>query len=121
LKRLLSTIQLCRGIALFCAAIAYVQAAPLESKQTIALPGVEGRIDHFAFDPGTERLFVCALGNNTVEVVDLRKGERIHSITGLGAPQGVTYVPGLDRILVANDNGGICKIFDGKSFQELEN
>jgi DNA-binding beta-propeller fold protein YncE len=119
LRRLLSTIQLCRGIALSCAAIAYVQAAPLESKQTIALPGVEGRIDHFAFDPGTERLFVCALGNNTVEVVDLRKGERIHSITGLGAPQGVTYVPGLDRILVANDNGGICKIFDGKSFQEL--
>jgi DNA-binding beta-propeller fold protein YncE len=119
LRRLLSTIQLCRGIALFCAAITYVQAAPLESKQTIALPGVEGRIDHFAFDPGTERLFVCALGNNTVEVVDLRKGERIHSITGLGTPQGVTYVPGLDRILVANDNGGICKIFDGKSFQKL--
>jgi DNA-binding beta-propeller fold protein YncE len=94
--------------------------AALQLKQTIRLPGVEGRIDHFAFDPTGQRLFVCALGNNSVEVVDLRKGERIHSITGLGSPQGVAYVPGLDRLLVANDNSGICKIFDGKSFQQLD-
>ena len=93
--------------------------SPLRLKQTITLPGVEGRIDHFAFDAAGERLFVCALGNNSVEVVDLRKGKRVHSITGLGSPQGVAYIPGLDRVLVANDNGGICKIFDGKSFQQL--
>ena len=80
---------------------------------------MEGRIDHFAFDPASGRLFVCALGNNSVEVVDLRKGERIHSITGLGTPQGVAYVPELDHLLVANDEGGICKIFDGKSFQQI--
>jgi len=51
--------------------------------------------------------------------VDARKGERIHSITGLGSPQGVAYVPDGDRILVANDRGGICSIYDGKSFQQL--
>ena len=83
------------------------------------MPGVEGRIDHFASDPSGQRLFVCALGNNTVEVIDLRKGERIHSITGLGAPQGIAYVPDLNRLFVANDKGGICKIYDGKSFQLL--
>jgi DNA-binding beta-propeller fold protein YncE len=91
----------------------------LRLKQTIPLPGVEGRIDHFAFDTAGERLFVCALGNNSVEVLDLPKGERIHSITGLGAPQGIAYIPKLDRILVANDTGGVCKIYDGKSFQEI--
>jgi DNA-binding beta-propeller fold protein YncE len=112
------------GIAalLSCSIAAAVWAqgsAALQLKQTIPLPGVEGRIDHFAFDPVAERLFVCALGNNTVEVVDLRKGERIRSITGLGSPQGVAYVAGLDRLLVANDNGGICKVFDGKSFKQL--
>ena len=112
------------GIAalLYCSIAAAVWAqgsATLQLKQTIPLPGVEGRIDHFAFDPAAERLFVCALGNNSVEVVDLRKGERIHSITALGSPQGVAYIPGLDRLLVANDNHGICKIFDGKSFQQL--
>ena len=109
-------------MALCCTGIATVaaqSAAPLKLEQTIPLSGVEGRIDHFAFDPAGERLFVCALGNNTVEVIDLRKGERVHSITGLGAPQGVAYVPELDRVFVANDKGGICRIYDGKSFQPV--
>src|SRR5437764_12675592 len=88
-------------------------------KQTISLPGVEGRIDHLALDTPGERLFVCALGNNTLEVLDLRKGERIHSITGLGAPQGIAYIPELNRIFVANDKGGILKIYDAKSLQTV--
>ena len=105
----------CAGIV----TVAAQSAAPLKLKQTIPLSGVEGRIDHFAFDLAGERLFVCALGNNTVEVLDLRKGDRIHSITGLGAPQGVAYAPEFDRIFVANDKGGICRIYDGKSFQAV--
>jgi DNA-binding beta-propeller fold protein YncE len=99
--------------------LAAQSAAPLKLKQTFPLSGVEGRIDHFAFDSAGERLFVCALGNNTVEVLDLRKGERIHSITGLGAPQGVAYIPELNRIFIANDKAGICKMYDGKSFQQI--
>jgi DNA-binding beta-propeller fold protein YncE len=93
--------------------------APLELKQTIALRAVEGRIDHLTYDPAGERLFVCALGNNTVEVVDLRKGERIHSITGLGSPQGILYTSDPDHLFVANDKGGILKIYDAKSFQQI--
>jgi hypothetical protein len=92
---------------------------PLQLKQTIALPGVEGRLDHFAFDRAGQRLFVCALGNNTIEVIDLRKGERIHSISGLGSPQGVLYVPEFDRLFVANDKNGLLKIYDAKSFQSV--
>ena len=110
------------AVALYCTGIVTVAAqsgVPFKLKQTIPLPGVEGRIDHFAFDPAGERLFVCALGNNTVEVLDLRKGERVHSITGLGAPQGVGYAPESNRLFVANDKGGICKIYDGKSFQAV--
>ena len=92
---------------------------PLKLARTIRLPGVEGRIDHFAFDPSGQRLFVCALGNNSVEVIDWRKGEKVHSITGLGAPQGVAYVADSNHIVVANDEGGRCTIYDGKSFQQL--
>jgi len=82
-------------IAVVCHSLAAAESgdASLQLKQTIALPGVEGRIDHFALDAAGDRLFVCALGNNTVEVLDLRKGQRIHSITGLGAPQGIAYIP----------------------------
>jgi DNA-binding beta-propeller fold protein YncE len=102
-----------------CIMAAHAEEKAFKLKQTIPLPGVEGRIDHLALDPSGERLFVCALGNNTVEVLDLRKGERIHSITGLGAPQGIAYIPQLDRLFVANDKGGILKIYNGKSFQSV--
>src|SRR4030095_16801560 len=37
--------------------------------KTIALPGVSGRIDHLDVDLPGQRLFVAALGNNTVEVI----------------------------------------------------
>jgi len=92
-------------------------AEALQLQQTIALPGVEGRIVHFDIDAAGDRLFVCALGNNSVEILDLRKGERIHSIGGLGAPQGVAYLPGVERLLIANDKGGRCQIYDSKSWQ----
>src|SRR6266481_978843 len=91
----------------------------LKLTQTLPLPGVEGRIDHFALDASGNRLFICALENNTVEVLDLRKGERIHSITGLGGPQGIVYIPEIDRLFVANDKGGVLKIYDAKSFQAV--
>jgi DNA-binding beta-propeller fold protein YncE len=102
-----------------CMTAANAEEKAFNLKQTIPLPGVEGRIDHFVLDASGERLFVCALGNNTVEVLDLRKGDRVHSITGLGAPQGMAYIPELDRLFIANDKGGICKICDAKSYQNV--
>ena len=117
-----SSKAVCSAALLCCCAVATsnAQSSPLKLKQTILLPGVEGRIDHFAADSSGKRLFVCALGNNSLEVIDLRKGERVHSITDLGAPQGVGYAPEVNRLLVANDKGGICKIYDGQSFQAVE-
>jgi DNA-binding beta-propeller fold protein YncE len=103
-----------------CMTAANAEEKAFNLKQTIPLPGVEGRIDHFALDASGERLFVCALGNNTVEVLDLGKAERIRSITGLGAPQGIIYIPDLGRLFVANDKGGIVKIYDAKSLQVIE-
>jgi DNA-binding beta-propeller fold protein YncE len=47
------------------------------------------------------------------------RAERIHSITGLGSPQGILYTRDPDRLFVANDKGGILKIFEGKSFEPL--
>ena len=39
----------------------------LRQVAAITLPGVKGRIDHLAFDAKRRRLFVAALGNDTVE------------------------------------------------------
>src|SRR5215467_3441292 len=96
------------------------EVSPLRFAQTIPLPDVEGRIDHMAVDVKGQRLFVAALGNNTVEVLDLRAGKRIHSITGLQEPQGLVYLPELNKLFVASGGDGTCKSFDGKSFQLLD-
>lgn len=121
MKLALISKAVCRVALLCCfaAATSNAQSPQLKLKQTILLPGVEGRIDHFAVDSSGQRLFICALGNNSLEVIDLRNGERVHSITGLGDPQGVGYAPEVNRLFVANDRGGICKIYDGKSFQTV--
>jgi hypothetical protein len=100
-----------------CLAVAEPAAEVLQLQRTIALPGVEGRIDHLDIDAAGDRLFVCALGNNSVEILDLRKGERIHSIARLGAPQGLVYLPGAGRLFIANDKGGQCQIYDAKSWE----
>src|SRR5262249_16315437 len=100
-------------------AFAAAKDSELSLAQRIVLSGVGGRIDHLAFDARHDRLFICALGNNTVEVIDVRSGERIHSISGLGAPQGVAYIPKLDRLFVANDQGGLLKTYDAETFGSL--
>src|SRR5215831_9713207 len=57
------------------------EGTPLRLVQTIPLPHVEGRIDHMAVDVQGQRLFVAALGNNTLEIIDLKAGTRLHTIT----------------------------------------
>jgi YVTN family beta-propeller protein len=93
---------------------------PLKLVQKIELPEVQGRIDHMSVDMKGQRLFVSALGNNTVEVIDLKAGKRTHTITGLEEPQGVLYVPANDRLFVANGKDGTVKIFDGTSLSLLK-
>jgi YVTN family beta-propeller protein len=53
---------------------------------TIQLPNVSGRIDHLAFDTKNQTIFVAALGNNTVEVVDLKSRKVIQTIKGQHEP-----------------------------------
>jgi DNA-binding beta-propeller fold protein YncE len=89
--------------------------APLRLVQTIPLPDVNGRLDHMAADVTGKRLFVAALGNNTLEVLDVASGRRIRSIRGFHEPQGVAYVPELSKIFVANGGDGVLTVLDGKS------
>lgn len=85
----------------------------------IALPGVQRRIDHFDVDPAGHRLFVSALGNHTLEVIDTAAGKRITSIPDLNEPQGVAYLPSLHRIVVATRAGGTVTAFDDKDYRPV--
>jgi len=101
----------------FLAATPALAAAALELIATIALPGVKGRIDHLSADVAGHRLFVAALGNDTVEVLDTQRGQR-RSIAGLGEPQGVLYLA--NRLFIANGSGDRVDVVDADSLAVLE-
>src|SRR5258706_11960532 len=65
-------------------------ASPLKLVQTIALPGVEGRIDHMAIDRNRRFLYIAALGSNLVKVVGL-DGHYTRDLMGFHEPQGIAY------------------------------
>jgi YVTN family beta-propeller protein len=83
------------------------------------LPGVRGRIDHLDIDLDGGRLFVAALGNNSVEVIDLRAGQRSARIEGLREPQGIAYVPAAKRLFVASGGSGRVDIFAGDTLARI--
>jgi DNA-binding beta-propeller fold protein YncE len=89
---------------------------PLQLEEEIPVPGVAGRLDHFTADVKRKRLFVSALGNNTVEVIDTFAGRVIRSIKGLSQPQGPLYVPGFDKLYVANAANGKMDVYDGATY-----
>lgn len=93
-----------------------INSASLGLVQTIPLPNVSGRIDHMDIDIPEQRLFVAELGNNSIDVIDLKTGKRISSINGLHEPQGIAYVQDTNKIFVANGEDGTVQIFDSKNY-----
>ncbi len=96
------------------------EPATLSLLQSIPLPGVKGRFDHFAIDTQGRRLFVAALGNNTLEVIDLAAGKHLRSISGMSKPTGVLYLPGPNQLLVANGDEGTLKFLAGSDYRVLQ-
>ncbi len=93
----------------------------LKLTKTIPLADVKGRFDHFAADVEGKRLFVAALGNNTLEVIDLAACKRLRSISGLHKPTGTVFLPEANQIGVANGDDGTFKLFDGITYQLVNN
>jgi DNA-binding beta-propeller fold protein YncE len=81
---------------------------------TIPLPNVQGRIDHFALDPGG-RVFVCVVGNDSVEVLETLSEKRVHTITGIPHPQGVVFASDFNKLFVASRDGKLY-IYDGTPY-----
>lgn len=85
---------------------------------TIPMNGIEGRFDHFAFDPKTSRLFVSALEGRSVEVVDLKRCRRAGRIPNVFEPQGVFFIAGANRLLVASRGDGTLRSFNATTLKE---
>jgi len=116
LVKTLSALLLCASALSGLAA----EPALLRLVQTIPLPGVKGRFDHFAVDAKSHRVFIAALGNDTLEVLDVAAGKRLKSIAGLRKPTGVLHLRDANQIGVANGDAGTFKVFDGDSFAAVK-
>jgi hypothetical protein len=98
-------------LALATLAVDSAAPAPLEPARTIELPGVEGRVDHLVEDAAARRLYVAALGNGTIEVVDVDAGRRVGRIEGLEEPQGVVVLP-TGTLVVTTGGEGAVRFYD---------
>ena len=87
---------------------------PLVLTEAISLEGVKGRFDHFGSTGN--RLFVSALGNNTVEVIDISARTVVHTITGIPNPQGVVFSTDANKLFAGSSKGKLY-IYDGTSFE----
>jgi DNA-binding beta-propeller fold protein YncE len=96
------------------ASSAFTETAPaLTLQQTIALPTGTGKFDHFAFDQKTSRLFIAATGNHSVEVLDSSSGKVTESLTGIGKPHGLAWMPAAGLLYASDGTEGDLKIFAG--------
>ena len=89
------------------------ETPPLQLEDKIPLGDVRGRIDHMAVDLARHRLFVAALGNNSLAIIDLASKRLDRLIGGLSEPQGVGYDPASDTLYVANAGDGSVRLFNG--------
>ena len=108
------------ALTLAAAAEMAVESPPLRLERKIEMPDVGGRIDHLSIDVEAGRLFMAALGNDTVEVVDIDAGKRVGTIRGVAEPQGLLFVPTTNRLFVANGKDGSVRVFDGTTFAALQ-
>lgn len=86
--------------------------------KTIRLPmDVHGRIDHLSIDLKSQQLFIAALGNKSVLVLNLNTGKVVHRITHLDYPQGVLFIPGSNKLFVSTAGDGKLQIYNAQTFQ----
>ena len=117
--------RICAALVLFfaCAVQGHPQKSvsppsrPLVLTEAISLEGVKGRFDHFG--SAANRLFVSALGNNTVEVIDISARTVVHTITGIPNPLDVVFSPETNKLFAGSSRGKLY-IYDGTSFDLLK-
>jgi DNA-binding beta-propeller fold protein YncE len=95
-------------------------APPLALQRTIALTGVSGKFDHFAYDAAGNRLFAAAAGNHSLEVIDLSSDKVVESLTGLGKPHGLAWMAETKRLFASDGLKGDLKIYDGAPLKQMK-
>jgi hypothetical protein len=75
------------------------ETRPLKLIATTPMSGFTGIFDHFGLDLEGNRLFLASEDQGTVEVLDLRTGERVHSVKGFTQPLTMAFLAESNRLL----------------------
>jgi chromate transporter len=115
-------LTLCAALGVACSFVipptakAAGEPAPFSVDARISLGDIAGRIDHLAYDPTRQRLYVAELGNDSVGIVDLNTKRLLRTVPGFREPQGIAYEPSTDSIYVADGGQGAVRVFRASDF-----
>ena len=105
-------------VVLACALTSAAQETiPLKLVQTVPVPGVIRKWDHFGVDLKGNRLFVTSEEEPAVEVFDLKTVQHIRTLTEFKEPHNVLPVPDMGKIFVVDGEASEIKILDYRSYE----
>jgi DNA-binding beta-propeller fold protein YncE len=84
---------------------------------SVSVPGVQRKWDHFGVDLPGNRIFVSSEEDPAVEIFDLRTGKHLRSLTGFKEPHNVLPLPELKKILVIDGGASEITILDSSSYE----
>ena len=116
MKKLIATLAIVAGITVLAAAAQAAEPLKLVTKYNMPAT-VKGHFDHLGVDLRGNRLFLAAEGAHEVLVFNLRTGEFIRGIAGIGIPHAIFCRQDLNRIYITDGGAGEVKIYNGKTYQ----
>jgi len=93
---------------------------PLTLQRKIPLLLGISKFDHFAVDLAANRLFIAATSDHSVEILELNAGRVTGTLTGVGKPHGLAWVPATGRLYAADGTQGDLKIFAGSPLNQAQ-
>src|ERR1700682_2954045 len=93
------------------------EKAPLKLVQTISVPGLVRKWDHFGVDLKGHRLFVTSEDEPAIEVFDLQTYKHLQSLTEFKEPHNILPFPEMKKIYVLHGEASEIKILDYESYK----
>jgi DNA-binding beta-propeller fold protein YncE len=105
-------------VVLGCSAMSLAQeTAPLHLVETVPVPGVQRKWDHFGVDLPGNRLFVTSEEEPAVEVFDLKTNKHLRTFTDYKEPHNILPLPELKKLLVVDGGASEIKVLDYNSYK----
>jgi len=93
------------------------EKAPLKLVQTVSVPGLARKWDHFGVDLKGNRLFVTSEDEPAIEIFDLKTNMHLRSLTEFKEPHNVLPLPELNKIYVVDGEASEIKVLDYESYK----